>query len=57
MGNQLSQPQRLQPEGGVLAELPNMVLKDTLGAGRGGAVGGRGWCGVAGRSSSQAAAR
>ncbi len=29
MGNQLAQPQRLQPE--HLAELPNVVLKDTLG--------------------------
>ncbi|KAK9863176.1 hypothetical protein WJX84_011949 [Apatococcus fuscideae] len=32
MGNQLAQPQRLQPE--HLAELPNVVLKDTLGGGR-----------------------
>lgn len=29
MGNQLAQPQKLQPE--HLAELPNVVLKDTLG--------------------------
>ncbi|KAK9817197.1 hypothetical protein WJX72_010933 [[Myrmecia] bisecta] len=32
MGNQLAQPQRLQPE--HLAELPNLVLKDTIGGGR-----------------------
>ena len=30
MGNQLSQPPRLQSE--HLTELPNVVLKDTLGA-------------------------
>lgn len=29
MGNQLAAPQRLQPE--ILSELPNVVLKDSLG--------------------------